>query len=317
MKSTPFAVLWALVGSVVTAGVFSTVLSPSQATAGSPSMAATCPCPGDFTGDRQITTADLVAFLGVFGTTCPIPIQDNDADGINDAVDNCPGVFNPTQQNSDGDPFGDACDRCPQLASTDNSDSDSDGIGNDCDNCPFVFNLGQPDRDADGVGDLCDNCPNHFNPDQIDSDGDGSGDPCDNTFGQCSQGPFRPCYSGPPGTQFISPCRAGIQFCLPDGSGYGGPCVDEIVPIPELCNGIDDDCNRLIDDNPIDGTIFYRDADGDGFGVCTDFITACELQGQYRGTVCGDCNDANSTIRPGANDPLGDGIDQDCDGVDG
>ncbi|GJM09837.1 MAG: hypothetical protein DHS20C11_21130 [Lysobacteraceae bacterium] len=31
----------------------------------------------------------------------------------------------------------------------------------------------------------------------------------------------------------------------------------------------------------------------------------------------GDCDDADNTIFPGANDPLGDGIDQNCDGIDG
>ena len=31
----------------------------------------------------------------------------------------------------------------------------------------------------------------------------------------------------------------------------------------------------------------------------------------------GDCNDADDSIYPGANDPSGDGIDQDCDGIDG
>jgi hypothetical protein len=30
-----------------------------------------------------------------------------------------------------------------------------------------------------------------------------------------------------------------------------------------------------------------------------------------------DCNDFDATINPGASDPLGDGIDQNCDGVDG
>jgi len=30
-----------------------------------------------------------------------------------------------------------------------------------------------------------------------------------------------------------------------------------------------------------------------------------------------DCNDFDATINPGANDPLGDGIDQNCDGADG
>jgi hypothetical protein len=29
----------------------------------------------------------------------------------------------------------------------------------------------------------------------------------------------------------------------------------------------------------------------------------------------GDCNDADATIRPLVDDPPGDGIDQDCDGV--
>ncbi len=43
-----------------------------------------------------------------------------------------------------------------------------------------------------------------------------------------------------------------------------------------------------------------RDDDGDGFSEND-----------------GDCNDADDSIFPGANDPEGDGIDQDCDGLDG
>lgn len=36
-------------------------------------------------------------------------VQDGDNDGIEDSVDNCPTVFNPTQIDSNGDGFGDAC----------------------------------------------------------------------------------------------------------------------------------------------------------------------------------------------------------------
>jgi N-acetylneuraminic acid mutarotase len=38
---------------------------------------------------------------------------DSDGDGIPDACDNCPNVFNPDQADADGDGIGDACDPCP------------------------------------------------------------------------------------------------------------------------------------------------------------------------------------------------------------
>jgi hypothetical protein len=50
---------------------------------------------------------------------------DLDGDGVPDASDNCPSVFNPvrpldngTQPDSDGDGLGDACDPCPLVAGT-------------------------------------------------------------------------------------------------------------------------------------------------------------------------------------------------------
>ena len=73
---------------------------------------------------------------------------DVDCDGIEDAVDNCPDRFNPTQADLDGDLTGDRCD----------SDKDGDALDNDVDNCPKVANVGQQDSDADTVGDVCDQC---------------------------------------------------------------------------------------------------------------------------------------------------------------
>jgi rhodanese-related sulfurtransferase len=41
---------------------------------------------------------------------------DSDGDGVNDDLDNCPDVYNPTQRDADGDGDGDTCDpNCPDL----------------------------------------------------------------------------------------------------------------------------------------------------------------------------------------------------------
>ncbi|MDP2345601.1 MAG: hypothetical protein Q8O67_31950 [Deltaproteobacteria bacterium] len=82
-------------------------------------------------------------------------LADTDCDGLVDSKDNCPGDFNPKQDNLDGDILGDVCD-----------------------NCPGVANLDQSNEDGDRPGDACDNCPHHPNSDQLDSSGSGVGDAC-------------------------------------------------------------------------------------------------------------------------------------------
>jgi hypothetical protein len=66
---------------------------------------------------------------------------DLDCDGIGDAVDRCPGVFDPAQHDEDGDGPGDACDNCPGVPNPTQADSTEPGVG------------------ADGVGDACDPHP--------------------------------------------------------------------------------------------------------------------------------------------------------------
>ncbi len=76
--------------------------------------------------------------------TCGDPIDapgeaDSDGDGWADAVDNCPGKANPTQDNEDGDAFGDVCDPCPPVADSQPVvDADNDGLPDACDPRPTV-----------------------------------------------------------------------------------------------------------------------------------------------------------------------------------
>lgn len=76
--------------------------------------------------------------------------------------DNCPGVFNPWQDDDDGDGLGNECDACPggaSRASIVDHDEDGDGISTECgDNCPNVTSTNLTDTDGDGWGDVCDLC---------------------------------------------------------------------------------------------------------------------------------------------------------------
>jgi hypothetical protein len=101
-------------------------------------------------------------------------MTDTDNDGLVDAVDNCPEVYNPGIQNdTDADGIGDACDQTPfsQRHSNSINDADNDGIIIEYDNCPNTFNPGQEDENNNGVGDACDSviAPGQFSPPDDDS----------------------------------------------------------------------------------------------------------------------------------------------------
>jgi hypothetical protein len=101
----------------------------------------------------------------------------------------------------------------------------------------------------------------------------------------------------------------------------GGDCDDadaNASPIgQETCNERDDDCDGTVDEDPVSGgTTWYRDEDGDTYGG--EAVVACI---PFNGAVSqgGDCDDSDPAIYPGAEatDLPGDGIDPDCDGIDG
>lgn len=67
--------------------------------------------------------------------------NDDDADGVANASDNCVGQANPDQHDEDGDLVGDVCDNCPHVANATQA------------------NVMEPAGQADGVGDACDPRP--------------------------------------------------------------------------------------------------------------------------------------------------------------
>ncbi|MEE2643292.1 MAG: thrombospondin type 3 repeat-containing protein [Myxococcota bacterium] len=127
--------------------------------------------------------------------------EDDDGDGVSDALDNCPRVENPpaeeggAQADSDEDGIGDACDddsdndtvpdrvdsdpldpmvcrdldrdSCDDCAVAGAPETDNDGLDTDGDG---RCDEGDTDDDGDRILDLRDNCPLVANPDQLNSD---------------------------------------------------------------------------------------------------------------------------------------------------
>jgi hypothetical protein len=79
----------------------------------------------------------------------------------------------------------------------------------------------------------------------------------------------------------------------------------------EACNGIDDNCDDVIDEGwPT--YEFYLDDDGDSYGA-GDAVAACEAPESY--VLDGsDCDDANDMVHPGIFADCEDDGDEDCDG---
>ena len=252
--------------------------------------------------------------------------DDDDNDGVVDDKDNCAKIFNPTQSNYDGDAFGDDCD----------DDEDNDTKPDKKDNCPVVQNPDQKDTDVDGQGDACD--------DDDDNDGDLDSSDCGPTNPKVKHGVQELCNGiddncvfgadeeGSQGctSHYIDKDLdgwglAGLSKCMCDGgsgeytASQSGDCDDAnsiVHPFaPEICDGIDDNCDLQIDGEDSGGCSFYYfDKDGDSYGI-NDKKCLCKPTGSYKSTYQGafDCNDLDPKVNPGAPEQCTGG-DEDCDG---
>jgi hypothetical protein len=125
-----------------------------------------------------------------------------------------------------------------------------------------------PDDDGDGVLDEVDNCADVANPEQLDLDIDGFGDACD--------------------VDDDNDDSLDGDDCAPlDGTVYPGA--------PEICNGIDDNCDGLVDEGFSSVSC--------GTGVCSNTVLEC-VDGVMQECVPLDV----------ASEEVCDLVDNDCDG---
>jgi hypothetical protein len=100
-------------------------------------------------------------------------------------------------------------------------------------------------------------------------------------------------------------------------SRYPGDCDDMndgVSPSAiEVCDGIDNNCNGIVDADAVAGSLYYRDADGDGYGDPETSLTACALPTGYVDNAL-DCSDSHAAVSPDGIESCN-GIDDDCDGA--
>jgi hypothetical protein len=163
------------------------------------------------------------------------------------------------------------------------------------------------------------NNPRHEICDAIDNDCDGRNNEAPRNLGPDHADPqndllSRRCYTGTIGTDKNGPCRSGVSLCEsseepgPDGPIVNylyGECQNQVLPHPEVCDSLDNDCDGQVDEELLNACDECGHAPEE---VCNALDDDCD--GSIDETLLNDCGDCGPTPRE-----LCDFIDNDCDGT--
>ena len=227
--------------------------------------------------------------------------KDNNCDGFTDE-----GVLSTFYLDRDGDGFGDSLssvDACQAVSGYVSEPADCDDF-DDTQYPNAVETCNQEDDDCDGYTDegKDENAPLNAPTWYVDFDEDSYG---------TEAATIVSCYQPTGYVDNLDDCNDGDASIHPAS--------------PELCDNLDQDCDGLVDDNPVNGVLFYRDQDGDGDGEIgtTDTIEACYILNtqtqEYEppagyADIDGDCDDEDHSVSSLMAELCTLDIDENCDG---